>query len=102
MGGHRNLRGGNEQPSRHAEMHEQLLRGRATRFRRQVDDDVFAHTAHAADAEPRKRGGHFRGRRFERLLIVAEPGRDDAVPSDAAIDAVGDGFHFGEFWHGQI
>ena len=102
--------GGDEQAAGHAEV-DQALRVRRARFARrwslrgrfgQVNHDVLADAVDAGDAQAGERGGHLMRRGFERFFIGGEPGGDDAVAADAAVDAVGYGFYFGELGHGQV
>ncbi len=104
--------GGDEQAAGHPEMDQQLgLRVRRSGFaiRRgravarasslEVDDDVLADAVDASNAQAGERLRHFCRRGPEGLLISTEPGGDDSVAAEAAVHAVGDGFHFGEFGH---
>ena len=45
------------------------------------------------------RFGLFGGTVFERLLMAAEPGLDDAIALHACMHAVGNGLYFRQFGH---
>jgi hypothetical protein len=93
---------GDQQAAGHAQMHDPLdgftfwiALGQGS----EIEDDVLAHTTDALDGAAGERFGHGGGRRLHRLALAREPDLFDAVARDALVDAVGDGFDFGEFGH---
>ena len=96
------VRIGDHQAAGHAEMHDPLdgfTFWIALGLGREVEDDVLAHAIDALDGAASERFGHGGGWRLHRLALAREPYLFDAIACDALVDAVGDGFDFGEFGH---
>ncbi len=104
--GLRDFRMSDEQTAGHAEMHDPLERGErlcggvVAGGRVQIEDDVLADAANAANAAAGEGGGHFVGWCFEGLRIAGEPGGENGVAAKAAVHARSDGFDFRKFGHG--
>jgi hypothetical protein len=65
----------------------------------EVGDDCLADATDGVDAGAGEGFGDFGFGGFEGLGLAAGPDAEDALAGDAGVDAVGDGFDFGEFWH---
>jgi hypothetical protein len=91
--------GGDEKPSGHTEMDEELgwlfLSG-------EIDDDGFAYAMNAVDAAAGEDFDDLVGWRLEGLGLVAGPDGTDGFAVDSLVDAIGYGFDFGEFRHGLL
>ncbi len=88
-----------EQAAGHAEVDEQL-RGLAA-WGGEVGDDGLADAVDAVDACAGECGDEVGFGGLEGLRLAAGPDAEDALAGDAGVDAVGDGFDFGEFGHGD-
>src|SRR6202012_5379237 len=88
-----------EQSPCHPKVHKEL-RGWLLRAR-EIEDDRLADAAHALDGRAAQRLGDLFLRRLEGLRFAAGPHTGDALPADARVDAIGDGFDFWEFRHGD-
>ncbi len=99
VGGQRNVRLRDEQASGHAEVDEEL-RGRLPGAR-EVEDDRLAHAAHAVDRRAGERLRDLFLRGLEGLGLAAGPDAHDALPANARIHAIGDGFDLGKLGHGD-
>lgn len=93
------IRRGDEQAASHAEMDEKL--GLAL-FSVQIDNDGLADAMNALDAAAGESLDNLVGRGFEGLRLVAGPDGADGLAVDTGVDAVGDGFNFGEFGHASL
>jgi len=60
---------------------------------------VLSDAIDPVDASAGEGFGHRVWRGLEGLLVAAEPHRLNAFAADSFIDAVGDGFDFGQFGH---
>lgn len=70
-------------------------------FAFEIENNVLADAMDAGDAKAGERGGHGVGVGFEGLAGAAEFCGENALAVGAVMDAVGDGFDFGEFGHGS-
>lgn len=66
----------------------------------EVECDGFSDAVDAVDAAAGEGLDDLVGRGFEGLGLVAGLYTDNRLAVNAGVDAVGDGFDFGEFWHG--
>ncbi len=93
-----------EQAAGHAEVDEELGRGRVGSAVDGALERGNDGLADAPDFGDRASGEDFDDLGFgalEGLWFAAGPHGNDALPADALVDAVGDGFDFGEFRHGE-
>jgi len=107
------VRRGNEQAAGHAEVDDPLGTDGVSSyfcFRRvllagilqrvcQFADDVFAGAVNGVKDFAFEALGLLDGAGFEGLFVAAKPGFYDFVALDSLMDAVGDGFYFGELGH---
>src|SRR6185437_12352284 len=80
-------------------MHEELWRPFLPS--RQVKDNRLTYAPYVLDGGAGKGFGDLFFGRFERLRFAAGPHASNALSADARVDAVGDGFDFGKFRHGD-
>jgi hypothetical protein len=81
-------------------MDEELVGGRLVAWTFEVEDDVLADAMDAGDAKSSEDGGKDFWIGLEGLAGTAEDSGEDALAVGAVMDALGDGFDFGEFGHG--
>lgn len=96
----RNLRRGDEQAAGHAEVDEEL--GGWAGGMAEGCDDGLADAADAVDAGMGEDVDDFGFGGLEGLRLAAGPDVLDALAVDAGVDAVGDGFDFGQLRHRLI
>ncbi len=93
-----------EQAAGHAEVDKELGGGGVTAIVGQVLEGHHDRFTDAADLGDCSSGEDLDDLGFgalEGLWFAAGPHGNDALPADALVDAVGDGFDFGEFRHGE-
>src|SRR5580698_1090836 len=99
VGWNRRVSRRDEEPSGHPEMNEKLRRHLLSA---EVHDDSLADAMDAVDAAARECLNDLIWWRFEGLWLVAGPYRPDGLPVNAFVNAIGDGFDFGELGHDLI
>ncbi len=115
MGRNRSFRGGDQQPTGHAKVHNPLgLRNGLRHCQRasvcsrilagssQLANYVFSGAMYSQNGAPFKAFGQPRRRSLERLSMRTKPGLDDELASHPVMNTACNGFHFRQFGHSSI
>lgn len=97
---HGHISMGIKQAASHSEVNEKLAGGGFAAWAFEVKDDVLANAMNPGDAEASESGGDDVGCGLEGLAGTAARNRENTLAVGAVVDALGDGFDFGEFGHG--